>query len=145
MEMVARIGLVLLLAAVGIKRGEAQAEAPAPVPTDRIEVLPAATGRGTEVRIEDLVQIEGVRGHVLNGIGLVNGLRGTGGTNPDTRVQAANWLQTWGNRIDPVARASLRTDTQFKTDSIALVNVTAELPPFCVRRSEDRPDRFRLG
>ena len=86
--------------------------------------------RGAEVRIADLTDVEGVRSNTLTGIGLVTGLAGTGGDTPLTREFAANLVQRFGQRLDPVLRPRVRADTQQRTDNISVVVVTAELPVF---------------
>ncbi len=83
-----------------------------------------------EVRIKDITDVEGVRTNTLTGVGLVTGLAGTGGNTPVTREAAANLIQRFGLRMDPLLRARLRDDTKQRTDNVSLVVVTAELPVF---------------
>lgn len=83
-----------------------------------------------EVRIRDLIEIEGVRNNQLVGLGLVTGLNGTGGKSPITRQLAMNLIQRFGLRVDPETRGRLRTDTTEKTDNMSVVTVTADLPAF---------------
>jgi flagellar P-ring protein FlgI len=94
-----------------------------------LAATPAATAQ-VEVRIKDITDIEGIRGNKLTGMGLVTGLNGTGGRNPVTRQFATNMLQNFGLRADPAERLRVRTDAQQRTDSLSVVTVTAELPPF---------------
>ena len=84
----------------------------------------------TEVRIKDITDVEGVRANTLTGVGLVAGLAGTGGDTPITREVAANLLQRFGLRMDPLLRARLRDETKQKTVNMSVVVVTAELPAF---------------
>ncbi len=83
-----------------------------------------------EVRIKDIVNVEGVRPHKLMGFGLVTGLNGTGGKAPITREFALNLLERFGVTSDPLLRARIRTDAQQKTDNMSVVTVTAEAPAF---------------
>ncbi|MGI9516989.1 MAG: flagellar basal body P-ring protein FlgI [Pirellulaceae bacterium] len=83
-----------------------------------------------EVRIKDIITVQGDRVNKLTGMGLVTGLDGTGGTSPVTRQFAQNMLQRFGLRADPRLRELIRTDTQEKTDNLSVVVVTAELSPF---------------
>ena len=80
------------------------------------------------VRIKDITDIEGVKSIELTGIGLVTGLQGTGGTSPATRELAANLIQRFGLRLEPALRDLVRNDTQFKTDNMSVVTVTARMP-----------------
>jgi flagellar P-ring protein precursor FlgI len=78
----------------------------------------------TEVRIKDIVDVEGVRGNDLVGYGLVIGLNGTGDSirnSPYTEEALANLLERLGVNIQ---------GTNFQPDNVAAVLVTASLPPF---------------
>lgn len=83
-----------------------------------------------DVRIKDITFVDGQLSHTLTGMGLVAGLNGTGGTIPQTREFASNMLLRYGNRMDPILRELVRTDNQFKTDSLSVVIVTATVPEF---------------
>lgn len=77
-----------------------------------------------EVRLKDLVTIEGVRGNDLIGYGLVVGLNGSGDTirnSPYTEEALASLLQRLGVNVQ---------DENFRPDNVAAVLVTATLPPF---------------
>lgn len=77
-----------------------------------------------EVRLKDLVTVEGVRSNDLIGYGLVVGLNGTGDTvrnSPYTEEALASLLQRLGVNVQ---------DENFRPDNIAAVLVTASLPPF---------------
>lgn len=75
------------------------------------------------VRIKDIVTVEGVRSNFLKGFGLVIGLSGTGDS-PKTvqRLMMSRVLRNMKFRVNPA-------DVESK--NIAIVIVTAELPPFC--------------
>lgn len=77
-----------------------------------------------EVRLKDLVSVEGVRGNDLIGYGLVVGLNGTGDTvrnSPYTEEALSSLLQRLGVNVQ---------DENFRPDNIAAVLVTASLPAF---------------
>ncbi|WP_437187498.1 flagellar basal body P-ring protein FlgI [Planctomicrobium sp. SH668] len=97
-------------------------------------VVSARTAMG-EVRIKDITDIEGVRVNQIVGMGLVTGLSGTGSKSPITRQFAINFMQRFGMRVDPAIRAQIQTDTTQKTDNLAVVTVTANLPAFARRGS----------
>ena len=73
-------------------------------------------------RIKDLVSIEGVRGNPLVGTGIVTGLAGTGDDASSVmgRQYLAKMLKSLGTTIDPAS---------IKAKNIAVVSITAELPP----------------
>lgn len=78
----------------------------------------------TQVRLKDLVDVEGVRGNDLIGYGLVVGLSGTGDTlrnSPYTEAALSSLLERLGVNVQ---------DEQFRPDNIAAVVVTGVLPPF---------------
>jgi flagellar P-ring protein precursor FlgI len=72
-------------------------------------------------RIKDIVDIQGVRGNPLNGIGLVTGLAGTGDTTLLSRQMLTNILRDSGLVLLP---------TDLTGGNIAVVVVSAELGPF---------------
>ncbi len=85
---------------------------------------------GAEVRLKDLVTVEGVRGNDLIGYGLVVGLNGTGDTlrnSPYTEEALASLLQRLGVNVQ---------DEEFRPDNVAAVLVTATLPAFSRSGSE---------
>jgi len=75
-----------------------------------------------EERIQDIVDIKGIRSNPLQGYGIVVGLDQTGDNSPVTRRALASLL-----RRNP--RMSVSMD-DVSSSSIASVMVTAELPPF---------------
>jgi flagellar P-ring protein FlgI len=74
-------------------------------------------------RVKDVASFEGVRDNQLNGIGLVVGLNGTGDRSQTffTTQMLANMLERSGITLSP---------TQMRVKNIAVVTVTATLPPF---------------
>jgi len=79
-------------------------------------------------RIKDVVSIAGERGNPLHGIGLVVGLNGTGDSSLPSAQMLSSLLKRWnGVAITPNSLAS---------GSIALVYVTADLPPYAIPGTE---------
>lgn len=82
------------------------------------------TVASADVRIKDLVEVDGVRGNDLVGYGLVVGLNGTGDgirNAPFTEEILSNILERLGVNV---------TGEQFRPRNVAAVLVTAELPAF---------------
>ncbi len=75
-------------------------------------------------RIKDLVDFEGIRENQLVGYGLVVGLNGTGDSLTNTPFTRQS-LQAMLERLGINTR-----DADLKTDNVAAVMVTANLPPF---------------
>ncbi len=85
----------------------------------------AAAASAATSRLKDLVQVEGVRENQLVGYGLVVGLNGTGDTlrnAPFTEQSLEAMLVRLG--------VNTRDAQNIKTDNVAAVMVTADLPPF---------------
>jgi flagellar P-ring protein precursor FlgI len=72
-------------------------------------------------RIKDIVDIQGIRGNPLTGIGLVTGLMATGDKTKPSQQMLANILKDSGLVLSA---------TDFSGGNVALVMVTAELGPF---------------
>lgn len=87
-------------------------------------VFGAPTFAKANVKIKDIVDIEGVRGNDLVGYGLVIGLDGTGDTirnSPYTEEALSNLLERLGVNIQ---------GSNFRPNNVAAVIVTASLPAF---------------
>jgi flagellar P-ring protein FlgI len=78
---------------------------------------------GVEVRIKDIARFRGVRSNQLTGFGLVIGLDGTGDSKkvPMTQTMLSNLFKEFGTSFDPKA---------LDAKNVAVVSVSAELPPF---------------
>ncbi len=74
-----------------------------------------------KVRIKDIVDIEGARTNQLTGIGLVMGLAGTGDKSPMATQMMRNMLSNFGITAD---------DKAVKSKNVAVVSLTATLPPY---------------
>lgn len=86
-------------------------------------IFPLATA-SAQVKVKDIVDIEGVRGNDLVGYGLVIGLDGTGDTirnSPYTEEALSNLLERLGVNIQ---------GSDFRPNNVAAVLVTASLPAF---------------
>lgn len=77
-----------------------------------------------QVRIKDIVNVEGVRDNILMGYGLVVGLNGTG-----DKLNTSSFTQQ--SLIAFLERQGVNTrGTTLNTKNVAAVTVTAKLPPF---------------
>lgn len=89
-------------------------------------LLQISVAQGLQTRIKDIVSIEGIRENQLIGYGLVVGLRGTGDTlssTPFSRETIVSMLERLGVNVRDLSN-------NFKSQNIAAVMVTAELPAF---------------
>ena len=79
--------------------------------------------QASAARLKELVDVRGFRSNHLVGVGLVVGLNGTGDrANSDaTRQPLAAIMRNLGSNVDP---------GQIRARNVALVMVTADLPPF---------------
>lgn len=78
----------------------------------------------TPSRLKDITVTKGIRDNLLIGYGLVVGLNGTGDTATNTeytRISLASMFERLGVKVDTAA---------IKSNSVAAVIVTANLPPF---------------
>ncbi len=82
-----------------------------------------AEREGVSVRMKDIGRFRGVRTNQLQGLGVVVGLEGTGDSQqtPMAATLIENAMKRWGTSVDA---------TKFKPKNVAVVMVTAELPPF---------------
>lgn len=87
-------------------------------------------------RIKDIVDIQGVRGNPLTGIGLVTGLAGTGDTTLLSRQMLTNVLRDSGLVLSP---------SDLTGGNIAVVMITADLGPFDREGSRIDVDVSSLG
>lgn len=79
------------------------------------------SGVGRGERIKDIVDIQGLRGNPLTGVGLIIGLAGTGDTTLLSRQMLTNILRDSGLVLTP---------SDLTGGNVAVVWVTAELGPF---------------
>lgn len=92
-----------------------------------------AWGQG-DVRVADLCRIKGQEENTLHGFGLVVGLKGTGdGDRPATRALAQTML-LMGNAIPRNSKGDFDLSELKNAKNVALVFVTAEVPPTGARQ-----------
>ena len=84
-----------------------------------------ANAAGSGSRIKDMTSVEGVRDNQLVGVGLVFGLPGTG----DNLRNSPMTKQLLENSLEPMG-TNVRDQTSMQTKNVAVVWVTATLPPF---------------
>jgi flagellar P-ring protein precursor FlgI len=85
-------------------------------------------------RIKDITSLEGDRPNQLYGLGLVIGLDGTGGKSLFTQQLAVDMLQKMDVSSKIVTES--KSDNVFKSENIAVVMVTTELPSNARRGSK---------
>jgi len=95
--------------------------------TISILVVLTAAGAIRAERIKDIVEIQGVRGNPLAGVGLVVGLAGTGDSSLPSRQMMTNVLRRSG---------LVHVPGDIAAGNIAIVMVTAELGPFVRKDSK---------
>lgn len=87
-------------------------------------------------RIKDIVDIQGIRGNPLSGVGLVIGLASTGDTTTLSRQMLTNILRDSGLVLSP---------SNLTGGNVAAVMVTAELGPFARQGSRIDVDVSAIG
>ena len=93
-------------------------------------------GVGQSERIKDIVDIQGLRGNALSGVGLIVGLAGTGDTTLLSRQMLTNLLRDSGLVLNP---------SNLTGGNVAVVWVTAELGPFTRQGSRIDVDVSAIG
>ena len=82
---------------------------------------PARAAVHPTVRIKDLADVEGVRSNQLVGMGIVMGLQGTGDKGAMATQMIRNLMNQFGVSVN---------DKAVKSKNVAVVTITADLPPF---------------
>ncbi len=77
-------------------------------------------------RIKDIVDIQGIRGNPLTGIGIITGLNNTGDTSLPSQQMLVNIMKDYGLVLSA---------SDFSGGNVAFVMVTADLGPFARRGS----------
>lgn len=90
---------------------------------EKLDSIRKAESEGVRVRLGDIGKFRGTRGNVLQGVGLVVGLNGSGDTKstPWTTTLISNYMTRWGTTVD---------EKQVRSKNIAAVMVTCEMPAF---------------
>ena len=101
-----------------------------------LALCPLMSGVCRGERIKDIVDIQGLRGNPLTGIGIVIGLTGTGDSTLLSRQMLTNMLRNSGLVLSP---------TDLTGGNISVVCVTAELGPFSREGSRIDVDVSSIG
>ena len=118
------LGIVLFLG--GPLYAQSPDPSPSPTPTPiplKLHKIPTYKNMPPSVRIKDIAQIQGVRYNQLTGFGLVTGLSGTGDSS-----SIGFTVQALVNMMEGQGFENLRGNVKAK--NVAVVAVTAQLPPF---------------
>ena len=99
-------------------------------------ILLSAGEVGQCQRIKDIVDIQGIRGNPLTGVGLVIGLANTGDSTLPSQQMLTNILRDSGLVL---------SSSDFKGGNVAIVMVTAELGPFARQGSRIDVDVSSIG
>jgi flagellar P-ring protein precursor FlgI len=99
-------------------------------------ILSSLAGVAQGERIKDIIDIQGIRGNPLTGLGLVVGLDGTGDKARPSQQMLTNILKNWGLVLSP---------GDVTGGSIAIVMVTAQLGPFAREGSRIDVDVAAIG
>lgn len=90
--------------------------------------LPSAQGQG--LRLGDICRLKGQEINTLQGLGLVVGLRGTGDADAKPTARAlARMMQLMGGQMSVDPRGQLTLDDLGDAKNVAMVFVTARVPP----------------
>ncbi len=85
------------------------------------------------LRVRDICRVKGQEENTLQGMGLVIGLKGTGDTDGPTLRALAKMLESMGSPLSPSAKG---LDELKNTKNVAMVMVTATIPPEGARQGE---------
>ncbi len=93
-------------------------------------LLAMQTTLQAEFRIGDACRIKGQEENILQGMGIVAGLKGTGdGDSKPTQRALAQMMELMGNRIGGGPTGQARLEELKNAKNVALVFVTAKVPP----------------
>lgn len=84
-------------------------------------IFPTIVSADPAIRIKDIARLQGIRSNQLSGMGLIVGLNGTGDSSKVDAQLVANAIAKWGGTINAA---------DFKSKNLALVIITANLPPY---------------
>lgn len=88
-------------------------------------------------RIGDLCRIKGQESNTLHGMGLVVGLKGTGDVDSKATQRAlARYMELMGHRLSTDAQGSVLLDELKNVRNVALVFITATVPPGGVQQGD---------
>ena len=83
--------------------------------------LPAQGAADFKVPVRNLTRLHGAMNNTISGIGIVTGLNKTGSGDRSTRQATANFIRRYGMNV---------SEADLTSGAVALVSVSAELPPF---------------
>ena len=84
--------------------------------------------RAAGLKLGDMCRLKGQETNVLQGYGLVVGLRGTGDSEPPTKRALARMIQLMGGPMAVDQRGGLNLDDVAEAKNVAMVFVTAKIP-----------------
>lgn len=88
------------------------------------------------LRIRDICRIKGQEENSLHGMGLVIGLKGTGDSDPQTLRALAKMMENMGAPMAEAAKGQSPLDELKNIKNVAMVFVTATVPPEGARQGE---------
>ena len=88
------------------------------------------------LRVRDICRVKGHEENTLHGLGLVVGLQGTGDTDTPTLRALAKMLELMGNPISQQVPGGLALQELKNAKNVAMVFVTATVPPEGARQGE---------
>src|SRR6478752_3076617 len=101
-----------------------------------MSLLGVTTARGDH-RIGDICRIKGQEENILHGFGLVTGLKGTGDTDMKATQRAlAHYMELLGHHIGSGQNGQTQFDELKNVKNVALVYVTATVPPGGVQQGD---------
>jgi flagellar P-ring protein FlgI len=99
-------------------------------------VLAVGTANAQSLRIRDICRVKGQEENTLQGMGLVIGLKGTGDTDAPTLHALAKMLESMGSPVGQLAKGQSITEALKNAKNVAMVMVTATIPPEGARQGE---------
>jgi flagellar P-ring protein precursor FlgI len=100
-----------------------------------LAILPDSAS-GQYLRIRDICRVKGQEENTLHGMGLVIGLKGTGDSDLPTLRALAKMLESMGTPLGQGTKGQGPLDELKNTKNVAMVMVTATVPPEGARQGE---------
>lgn len=101
-----------------------------------IALIWTGTAGAQSLRIRDICRVKGQEENTLHGMGLVVGLKGTGDTDGPTLRALAKMLEAMGSPLGQPGKGQSMTDELKGAKNVAMVMVTATVPPEGARQGE---------
>ena len=99
-------------------------------------ILTVGTVSAQSLRIRDICRVKGQEENTLQGMGLVIGLKGTGDSDAPTLQALAKMLEAMGSPVGPLAKGQSVNEVLKNAKNVAMVMVTATVPPEGARQGE---------